>query len=106
MAQRPTRRRQRDAEVAGRAQSPLFSQRSSIADARLGNPLEEHLRAQIPAAEANELLGKPGDEEFKYLVHGDSDFETNWKGPIENYECKDGVIRCKPGKGALTIRKN
>ncbi|MGC3966468.1 MAG: DUF1080 domain-containing protein [Pirellulales bacterium] len=54
---------------------------------------------EIPAAEANELLGKPGYEEFKALVHGDSDFATTWKGPVENYECVDGVIRCKPGKG-------
>ena len=54
---------------------------------------------EIPAAEANELLGKPGDEEFKQLVPSDSEFATTWKGPIENYECIDGVIRCKPGKG-------
>lgn len=24
---------------------------------------------------------------------------TGWKGPVENYEVKDGAIACKPGKG-------
>jgi hypothetical protein len=24
---------------------------------------------------------------------------TGWKGPVDNYELKDGVLRCLPGKG-------
>jgi hypothetical protein len=53
----------------------------------------------VPASEANELLAKPGEEGFTNLVNGDSDFTATWKGPIENYECVEGVIRCKAGKG-------
>jgi len=52
---------------------------------------------EIPAAEANEILAKHGDDGFAPIFNG-QDF-AGWKGPIENYDVVDGAIRCKPGKG-------
>jgi hypothetical protein len=47
---------------------------------------------------------KPGDEEFQLVP---ATAVRHMERPIENYECIDGVIRCKPGKGArFTIRKS
>ncbi len=37
------------------------------------------------------------EDGFVSLFNG-QDF-TGWKGPVENYEVKDGAIACKPGKG-------
>jgi len=52
---------------------------------------------EIPAAEGNELLAKHGEEGFAQVFNG-QDF-TGWAGPVENYDVRDGVIVCKPGKG-------
>lgn len=38
------------------------------------------------------------DEEGFVSVFNGKDF-TGWKGPVENYEVKDGAIICKKGKG-------
>ena len=37
------------------------------------------------------------EDGFVSIFNG-QDF-TGWKGPVENYEVKDGAIACKPGKG-------
>ena len=37
-------------------------------------------------------------EEGFVTVFNSTDF-TGWKGPVENYEVKDGAIACKAGKG-------
>lgn len=37
------------------------------------------------------------EDGFVSLFNG-QDF-TGWKGPVENYEVKNGAIACKPGKG-------
>jgi hypothetical protein len=52
---------------------------------------------EIPPEEANAILGKTGDGEFRSLFNG-KDF-SGWSGPTENYEVKDGAIVCQPGKG-------
>jgi len=51
---------------------------------------------EIPSEEANQLL-RGRDEGFKPIFNG-RDF-TGWKGPIDNYEVKEGAIVCKAGKG-------
>jgi hypothetical protein len=38
------------------------------------------------------------DEEGFTPIFNGKDF-TGWKGPVENYEVKDGTIACKAGKG-------
>ncbi|WP_294222494.1 DUF1080 domain-containing protein [Prosthecobacter sp.] len=38
------------------------------------------------------------DEEGFVSIFNGKDF-SGWKGPVENYEIKDGVIVCKAGKG-------
>jgi len=38
------------------------------------------------------------DEEGFTPIFNGKDF-TGWKGPVENYEVKDGAIACKAGKG-------
>jgi hypothetical protein len=52
---------------------------------------------EIPADEANRLLAAREDASFEAVFNG-KDF-SGWKGPVENYEADDGVIRCKPHKG-------
>jgi len=58
---------------------------------------------EIPAEEANKILLE-GNEGFTKLFNG-NDF-TGWKGPINNYEVKDGTIVCKPGKGGTIHTEN
>lgn len=54
---------------------------------------------EIPADEANALLAKREHDQHKYeSVFNGKDF-TGWKGPVENYEVKEGAIVCKPGQG-------
>ena len=52
---------------------------------------------EIPAAEANTLLGKHASAGFADVFNG-KDF-TGWAGPVENYEVKEGAIVCRPKKG-------
>lgn len=52
---------------------------------------------EIPAVEANATLDKLADDGFKSVFNGQN-FE-GWAGPTDQYEAKDGVLKCKPGKG-------
>ncbi len=52
---------------------------------------------EIPADEANEHLTKLSGKGFDAVFNG-KDF-AGWKGPIANYDVKDGALVCKPGKG-------
>jgi len=52
---------------------------------------------EIPADEANRLLAAREDTSFEVVFNG-KDF-SGWKGPTDNYEAVDGVVRCKPHKG-------
>jgi len=52
---------------------------------------------EIPAEEASQILDKMNSEGFVSLFNG-KDF-TGWKGPIDQYEIKEGSIVCKQGKG-------
>ena len=58
---------------------------------------------EIPAAEANEILRKHGNQGFEDVFNG-KDF-TGWGGPIDQYEVKDGAIVCKPHKGGTIFTK-
>ncbi len=54
---------------------------------------------EIPSDEANAILAQREQDQHKYeSVFNGRDF-TGWKGPVENYEVKDGALLCKPGKG-------
>ncbi len=53
--------------------------------------------AKYPADEANQILAKHGSEGFESIFNGQN--LADWAGPIENYEVKDGVLRCKPKEG-------
>lgn len=59
---------------------------------------------EIPAAEANKLLGGHGNDGFAPIFNGQD--LTGWKGPTENYEAADGAIRCKPGKGGTIYHED
>lgn len=52
---------------------------------------------EIPAEEANEILREKGGSGFVTIFNG-KDF-SGWKGPVENYEIRDGALVCKAGKG-------
>ncbi len=52
---------------------------------------------EIPPDEANQILAKHGSSGFQPILNGQD--LTGWAGPIENYEVKDGVLRCKPNEG-------
>jgi hypothetical protein len=52
---------------------------------------------EIPPDEANEILAKHSAEGFRSIFNGQN--LANWAGPIENYEVKDGVLKCKEHKG-------
>ena len=53
---------------------------------------------EIPPDEANQILAKHGE----LRLSADLQRRRTWPpgpGPIENYEVKDGVLRCKPHEG-------
>jgi hypothetical protein len=52
---------------------------------------------EIAADEANQILAKHGAEGFRSIFNGKN--LADWAGPIENYEVKDGTLRCKEHKG-------
>lgn len=52
---------------------------------------------EIPAKEANEILAKEGEANFKPVFNGKD--LTGWSGPLDNYEIINGAIGCKAGKG-------
>ncbi len=52
---------------------------------------------EIPAEEANRILDQMNSRGFTSVFNG-KDF-TGWKGPIDQYEIKQGSIVCKQGKG-------
>ena len=52
---------------------------------------------EIPPDEANQILAKHGAEGFHSIFNGQN--LADWAGPIENYEVKDGSLRCKEHKG-------
>ncbi len=53
--------------------------------------------SELSADAANKVLASSGNQGFESVFNG-KDF-SGWKGPIDNYEINDGVLRCKPGKG-------
>jgi hypothetical protein len=52
---------------------------------------------QIPPDEANQILAKHGADGFRSIFNGKN--LADWAGPIENYEVKDGTLRCKEHRG-------
>jgi hypothetical protein len=52
---------------------------------------------EIAAEEANQILAKRASQGFKPIFNGEN--LAAWAGPIEHYEVKDGVLRCKPHEG-------
>jgi hypothetical protein len=52
---------------------------------------------EISTDEANQILAKHGTEGFQSIFNGEN--LSTWAGPIEKYEVKDGVVRCKPHTG-------
>lgn len=52
---------------------------------------------EIPPDEANRILAEHGREGFEPIFNGHD--LTGWAGPVENYQVRDGVLVCKPGKG-------
>ena len=58
---------------------------------------------EIPPAEANAFLMKKGSDGFKPAFNGQN--LDGWSGPVADYEIKDGVLICKPGKGGTIYTK-
>ncbi len=52
---------------------------------------------EISSAEANQILAKHGAQGFEPIFNGEN--LSTWAGPIEKYEVKDGIVRCKPHSG-------
>jgi len=52
---------------------------------------------EIPSAEANAILAKKGADGFKKAFNGEN--LNGWKGPVNEYDIKDGALVCQPGKG-------
>jgi hypothetical protein len=58
---------------------------------------------EIPADEANKTLAMHGPPGFNSILNGPS--LSDWGGPVENYELKEGVLRCKPRAGGTIYYK-
>jgi hypothetical protein len=58
---------------------------------------------EIPADEANAVLGKHNTEGFVDVFNG-KDF-TDWAGPVDQYEVKEGAIVCRPHMGGTIYTK-
>ena len=58
---------------------------------------------EIPSEEANGFLAKHGNEGFKQVFNGQN--LDGWSGPVGEYDIKDGVVVCKPGKGGTIYTK-
>jgi hypothetical protein len=52
---------------------------------------------EIPADEANRILSAHGNRGYQPVFDGRS--FAGWRGPVDNYEIKNGAIVCKPEKG-------
>lgn len=52
---------------------------------------------EIPSTEANAILASKSTKGFKPVFNGQN--LSGWKGPLNNYQVKDGAIVCKKGKG-------
>lgn len=52
---------------------------------------------EIGPEEANRILSSKGAAGFKPVFNG-KDF-SGWKGPVDDYQVKDGALMCKAGKG-------
>jgi hypothetical protein len=52
---------------------------------------------EIPIEEANRILATHGDTGYLPIFNGRD--LTGWRGPIDNYQVKDGAIVCLPEKG-------
>jgi hypothetical protein len=52
---------------------------------------------EIPPDEANKILAAHGAEGFRSIFNGQN--LADWGGPVDNYEVKGGVLRCKPHEG-------
>ncbi len=59
---------------------------------------------EIAADEANQILAMSDSEGFESIFDGKS--FAGWKGPTQNYEIVDGVVRCKPKKGGTIFTEN
>ncbi len=57
----------------------------------------------IPADEANALLGKKNDDGFVSIFDGKT--LDGWAGAVDNYEVHEGAIRCRKGKGGVLYTK-
>lgn len=58
---------------------------------------------EFSSEEANRILDKLSEAGFQSAFNG-TDF-AGWKGPIENYEVVDELIRCKPHKGGTIFHE-
>ena len=52
---------------------------------------------EISPDEANQILAKHGGDGFHSIFNGQH--LADWAGPIEHYEVKDGILKCKPHEG-------
>jgi Domain of Unknown Function (DUF1080) len=52
---------------------------------------------EISPDEANQILAKHGGDGFHSIFNGQH--LADWAGPIEHYEVKDGILKCKPHQG-------
>ena len=59
---------------------------------------------EIAAEEANKILMERSTDKFETVFNG-KDF-SGWSGKTDNYDVKDGVLRCKPGKGGTIFTEN
>ncbi|MCS6978002.1 MAG: DUF1080 domain-containing protein [Gemmatales bacterium] len=59
---------------------------------------------EIPAEEANAWLRKKSGSDFVDIFNGKN--LDGWAGPVDNYEVKDGMLVCKPGKGGTIYTKD
>jgi len=58
---------------------------------------------EIPAEEANDFLRKHSAPGFTEVFNGKD--LTDWGGPVDQYDVKEGAVVCKPGKGGTIYYK-
>ncbi len=59
---------------------------------------------ELDAGAANAFLAKKNADGFESAFNGKDFF--GWKGPVQNYEINDGVLKCLPGKGGTIFTEN
>ncbi len=61
---------------------------------------------EIPPAEANDILRSNDRRDGFYPILTEVTGTKGWAGPMDEYDFKDGILQCQPGKGGTVYYKD